>query len=141
MNELFIFSVKNEFYKLYKNKPSELFYTYSRIYNLKKSDKEYGYNLFTQISDFFDKDKINKYLQERYNNKIMYSYYNNEHVINNLFINEISILTVKSSSIRIETNKDTPLFIDDLKDLDEHLLVCNFKTQDYYFINKKRVKI
>ena len=140
MKELYIFNVKEEFYKLYKNKQGELFYIFNRIYHMKELEKEYGYNLFCQINNFMDKEKINNLIQSHYKDKIMYSSSKNEHIINNLFLNEISILTVKNSNIRIETNTDKSSFIQDLKDLKMHLFVCDFKHQEYYFIAKKRTK-
>ena len=140
MKEFYIFNVKDEFYKLYKDKPSELFFIFNRIYYMKPSDKEYGYNLFTQISNFYKKDEINKLFKNKYSDKIMYSYNDNEHVINNLFLNEISILTVKNSNIRIESNIDRPSFLEQLREIKGSFFVCNFKEQDYYFLAKKRVK-
>ena len=141
MKELYIFNVKEDFYKLYKNKQGELFYIFNRIYHMKEVEKEYGYNLFCQISNFMDKEKVNDLILDHYRDKIMYSSNGNEHIINNLFLNEISILTVKNSNIRIETNTDKPSFIEDLKNLKMHLFVCDFKEQDYYFIVRKRTKI
>lgn len=141
MNEFYIFSIKDEFYKLYKNKPGELYYIYNRIYYMKKSDKEYGYNLFCQVSNFFDKKEINKLLNNCYKDKIMYSYNNNEHIINNLFLNEISILTVKNSNIKIETNTEKPVFFEDLRNIKDHLFVCDFKNNNYFFIIRKRAKV
>lgn len=140
MKEFYIFNVKEEFYKLYKDKPSELFFIFNRIYYMKPSDKEYGYNLFTQISNFYKKDEINNLFKNKYSDKIMYSYNDNEHVINNLFLNEISILTVKNSNIRIESNIDRPSFLEQLREIKGAFFVCNFKEQDYYFLAKKRVK-
>ena len=141
MNEFLIFNVKEEFYKLYKNKPNELFYIFNRIYNMKEVDKEYGYNLFCQISDFLDKKEISHFIKKRYSDKIMYSNNGNEHVINNLFLSEISIATVKNSNIKIESNIMNPSFIDDLCDLKLHFFVCNFKDQDCYFIKKKKANV
>ncbi|MGM9878406.1 MAG: sporulation inhibitor of replication protein SirA [Bacilli bacterium] len=140
MKELYIFNVKEEFYKLYKEKPSELFFIFNRIYHMKLSDKEYGYNLFSQISLFLDKGKINEIIKDKYKDKIMYSNNGNEHIINNLFLNEISILTVKNSNIKIESNTNKPSFLEDLRDLKLNLFVCDFKNQDFFFITKKRVK-
>ena len=54
------------FYKLYKDKPAELFYIFNRIYKMKKSDKEYGYNLFCQISNFLDKKSISDVIKQKY---------------------------------------------------------------------------
>ena len=105
MKEYYIFNLKKEFAKLYKDRPSELFYIFNRIYYMKEVDKNYGYNLFEQICNFIDKKEINEYLYNIYKDKMMYSYNENEHVINNLFLNEISILKVKNSNLRLETNK------------------------------------
>lgn len=140
MKELYIFNVKEEFYKLYREKPSELFFIFNRIYHMKLSDKEYGYNLFSQISNFLDKSKINEVIKDKYKDKIMYSNNGNEHIINNLFLNEISILTIKNSNIKIESNVEKPAFLENLRDLKLNLFVCDFKNQDFFFITKKRVK-
>lgn len=139
MKEYYVFDIKKDFIKLYENKASDLFYIFNRIYYMKEIDKMYGYNLFEQISNFFDKNKINEYLYDKYKDKIMYSYSGNEHVINNLFLNEISILKVKSSNIRIETNSCECTFLQDLKEYNKNFFVCNFKEQEYFFI--KNIKI
>ena len=141
MNEFYIFDIKESFYKLYKDKPGELYFIFNRIYNMKKSDKEYGYNLFCQISNFLNKKYINKILKDKYKDRIMYSCCDNEHIINNLFLNEITILTVKNPNIKIESNIDKPSFFEDLKDLKLHLFVCDFKNNNYFFITKKRAKV
>ena len=141
MKELYIFDIKEDFYKLYKDKHSELFYIFNRIYHMKEVQKEYGYNLFCQISNFLDKKKINAIIKNNYKDKIMYTCNENEHIINNLFLNEISILTVKNPNIKIETNTEKPSFIQDLKELKMHLFVCDFKEQNYYFITKKKSKV
>ena len=140
MKELYIFNVKEEFYKLYKEKPSELFFIFNRIYHMKSSDKEYGYNLFSQISNFLDKKHINDFIKDKYKDKIMYSNNGSEHIINNLFLNEISILTVKNSNIKLESNTQKPSFLEDLRDLKMHLFICDFKEQEYYFVARKRVR-
>ena len=139
MKELFIFKIKTSFYKLYKEKPSEMYSIFNRIYRMKKSEKEYGYNLFCQISEFLNKEEINKKIKDYYHDKIMYTYNDNEHIINNIFLNEISILTVKNSNIRIESNISNPTFLNDLKSFDGYYFVCNFKENDYFFIRKKKV--
>lgn len=140
MKEYYVFDIKREFVKLYENKASDLFYIFNRIYYMKEIDKMYGYNLFEQMSNFFDKKKINEYIYDKYKDKIMYSYSDNEHIINNLFLNEISILKVKSSNIRIETNSDECTFLEDLKNYNPNLFVCNFKEQEYFFVRNKKIE-
>lgn len=138
MKEYFVFNIKVEFAKLYKDRPSELFYIFNRIYYMKEIEKEYGYNLFDQISNFYDKEYVNSFIYNRYKDKIMYSNNGNEHIINNLFLNEISILKVKNSNLKIETNYDKCTFLKDLRHFNGHLFVCNFKEQEYFFIKKTR---
>lgn len=134
MKEYYVFKLKKEFIKLYKNKASELFYIFNRIYYMKEIDKMYGYNLFEQISGFYDKKEINDYIFDIYKDKVMYSFSLNEHIINNLFLGEISILKVKSSNLRIETNVSNCSFFEDLKNFSSDFFICNFKEQDYFFI-------
>ena len=141
MKEYYIFNIKKEFMRLYKDKPSQLFYIFNRIYYMKEIDKAYGYNLFCQISDFFDKKELNRYITNRYKDKIMYSVANSEHIINNLFLNEISILKVKSSNIKIETNVEHPAFFKVLKEYSLNLFICDFKEQNFYFLKNIKTKI
>ena len=141
MKEYFIFNIKKEFVRLYKNKPSQLFFILNRIYYMKEIDKDYGYNLFDQVCNFYDKDEINKFIEEKYIDKIMYSKGKNEHIINNLFLNEISILKVKNSNLKIETNIEYPSFLKDLKEFSNNLFICNFKEQEFFFLNNSKTKI
>lgn len=140
MKEYFIFNVKKEFISLYKERPSELYFILNRIYNMKSIDKYYGYSLFEQICNFFDKDEINNFICYNYKDKIMYSMSQNEHIINNLYSNDISILKVKSSNLRLETNNSNSSYFSTLKDYNSNLFVCNFKEQDYFFIKNIKVK-
>ena len=102
MKEYYIFNVKDEFLKLYRDKPSELFFIFNRINNLRLIDKKYGYDLFSQISMFYNKKKINNFIKNIFDEKIIYSTTEDEHIINNLFLNEISILNVNYSNIKIK---------------------------------------
>ena len=64
MKEYYVFLIRDEFVKLYSSKSSDLFYIFNRIYYMKEMDKMYGYNLFSQISYFFNKDDVNEFLIE-----------------------------------------------------------------------------
>ena len=139
MKEYYIFNLKKEFVKLYKDRPSELFYIFNRIYYMKEVDKNYGYNLFEQICNFIDKKEVNEYIYSVYKDKMMYSYNENEHVINNLFLNEISILKVKNSNLRLETNKEDCSFLKDLNSFNNTYFVCDFKNQEFFFLKNNKV--
>lgn len=140
MKEYLIFNIKDEFMKLYKDRPSELFSIFNRIYYMKAIDKNYGYNLFSQIANFYDKQDLNNFLYNKYKDKIMYSSNYNEHIINNLFLNEISILNIRNSNIKIETNHEENSFLNDLKEYSKNLFVCNFKEQEFFFLKNFKSK-
>lgn len=139
MKEYLVFNIKKEFVMLYKDRPEELFYIFNRIYYMKEIDKHYGYNLFEQICNFYDKVDINDFIYNTYKDKLMYSLSEDEHIINNLFKNEVSVLTVRNSNIKIETNSDNCTFFNDLKIYSNTLFVCNFKEQDYFFLKKHKI--
>jgi len=139
MKEYFIFSIKKDIYKLYKDNPRALFLILNRIYYMKAIDINYGQNLFEQIANFLNKESINNYLEKSLSDRIMYSRTNNEHVINNLYLDEISVLTVKNTHIKIESNKKSS-FLELLKKHDDNFFVCDFKEQEYYFLKKKTLK-
>ena len=139
MKEYFIFNIKKEFYNLYKDKPSELFYIFNKIYYMREIEKEYGYNLFETVSNFYDKDYVKSFIYNRYKDKIMYSNNENEHIINNLFLNEISILKVKNSNLRLETNKEDCSFLKDLNSFNNTYFVCDFKNQEFFFLKNNKV--
>ena len=129
MKEYYIFNLKKEFAKLYKERPSELFYIFNRIYYMKEVDKNYGYNLFEQICNFIDKEEINEYLYNIYKDKMMYSYNENEHVINNLFLNEFIDDFNNNSNSKHEENEN------------EIILSTDCKTQENKYQVKKKLTI
>ncbi len=135
------FNLKKEFVTLYKDRPKELFDIFNRIYYMREIDKNYGYNLFSQVSLFFNKIELNNFIKDRYKDSMMYSYTNNEHIINNLFLNEVSIMKVNNSNIRIETNLSFPAFFDDLREYSNNLFICDFEEGDYFFLKKSKVVI
>ena len=67
--------------------------------------------------------------------------YVNEHVINNLFLNEISILKVKNSNLRLETNKEDCSFLKELSNFNNTYFVCDFKNQEFFFLKNNKVTL
>ena len=137
MKEYFVFKIKNEIFKLYRNRPGDLFDVLNRIYYMKTIDLEYGKNLFNQVACFLDKESLNKYLEDNYKDNLIYQKCDDEHVINNLYYGEISVLKVKNTHIKIESNRDKSIFFDILSKYDDTFFACDFKEQEYFFVNKK----
>ena len=59
---------------------------------------------------------------------------NDEHIINNLYKNEISIMKIKKSYIIINSNSSYTDFFPILNNLCKYLFVCDFNNQDYFYL-------
>ena len=135
MRKYYIFNIKESIMKLYQNNPVSLYKILENIYYMKDEDIEYGYNLFTQIANMFDTKYLNNSIYIKLHKDITYSKINNEHIINDLYHDEISILKIKSSRMILESNKSYSLFFKIINDLNENYFVCDFKEKDFFFIN------
>ena len=135
MRKYYIFNIKESIMKLYQNNPASLYKILENIYYMKDEDIEYGYNLFTQIANMFDTKYLNNSIYIKLHKDITYSKINNEHIINDLYHDEISILKIKSSRMILESNKSYSLFFKIINDLNENYFVCDFKEKDFFFIN------
>ena len=105
MRIYYVFDVKDEFVSLYKDNANTLYNILNQMYYMKREDINYGYNLFRQIVNKQDKFKLDKYIFLLMHNKMKYAKKGNDHVINNLYKDEVSILKVKNTHILINSNK------------------------------------
>ena len=103
MRVYFIFDIKEEFINLYRGNERILYNILKQIYYLEKEEAEYGYNLFRQLINTIDKEKIDRYLFIKLHQDIPYSKRKDIHYYNNLYRDEVSRLSVKKSYIKIET--------------------------------------
>ena len=134
MKVYYIFSIKKEFISLYKDSPSVLFQILKNIYYLDKTEVEYGYNLFKQLTLPIDKNKIDRELFIKFHQDIPYSKRNDVHYINNLYKNEISRLSISNSYFRLELDQNFSTFFKILKEEDNNLFACSFKNTDFFFL-------
>lgn len=141
MRVYFIFDIKEEFINLYKGNERVLYNILKQIYYLEKEEVEYGYHLFKQLINSLDKIKIDRYLFLKLHQDIPYSKRNNIHYYNNLYKDEISRLEVKHSYIKIEAEQLSSSFFHYLTLLNHRLFVCEFKYQDYFFLDEFLEKV
>lgn len=141
MRVYFIFDIKEEFINLYKGNERVLYNILKQIYYLEKEEVEYGYHLFKQLINSLDKIKIDRYLFLKLHQDIPYSKRNNIHYYNNLYKDEVSRLEVKHSYIKIETEQLSSSFFHYLTLLNHRLFVCEFKYQDYFFLDEFLEKV
>lgn len=141
MRIYYVFDVKDEFVSLYKDNANTLYNILNQMYYMKRSDINYGYTLFKQIVNKQDKLKLDKYIFLLMHNKMKYSKKGNDHVINNLYKDEVSILKVKNTHILINSNKSYTEFFNILYDYNPNLFVCDFINHDYFFISNIKMLV
>lgn len=141
MRIYFVFKVKEEYIDLYKDTPNTLYNILNQMYYMKRNEIGYGFNLFNQMINRFDKFDLDKYLYVLLHTKMKYSKKGDEHVLNNLYKDEVSVLKVKSTHILINANKSYTEFFVLLNQYDPNLFVCDFNNHDYFFLSNIKLLV
>ncbi len=135
MRNYYIFRMKREFVNLYRDSPSSLFNVLKHLYYMKKCDVSYGFNLFNQLTMKIDKNKLDREIYIKYHNEMVYSKNKDEHIINNLYKDEVSILTIKNAYIYVTTNNNYTSFFNVIDSLGDEYFACDFEKLDYFWLN------
>lgn len=135
MRRFYIFSVRDELMSLYKENPGNLYKILNSIYAMEESELTYAYNLFKQICCSVDTLAINNKLYLKMHNDLVYTKIDNEHIINNLYKDEVSVLKIKKSHLVLDCNNSYSTFFNFLNNYDSNLFVCDFKSSDYFFLS------
>lgn len=130
----YIFNVKKSIIELYQNNPTALYKVLENIYYMHEEDINYGFNLFKQLTDKIKVMEMNNNLYIKLHKELQYAKVDNEHVINDLYHDEISILKIKSSHMILESNKSLSSFFNILNEYGNYF-ICDFKEKDYFFLN------
>ncbi len=141
MRRYYVFRIRKEFVKLYKENPVHLFDNLRRIFYSDKKYLQYNFNLYNQIAEKLDKDQLDRYLYIKLHNKMFYIKKEEQHVINNLYKDEVSILEVKNSYIVIEVNNNYSMFFEFLNNYYPDYFVCDFHNIDYFWLNTVKMLV
>ena len=135
MRRFYIFNIREELMKLYKENQSNLYSILNGIYNMKENDLVYGYNLFKQICTPIDTLTLNNKLYLKLHNDLVYTKIDQEHVINNLYKDEVSVLKIRKTHLILDCNNSYSSFFQFLNEYSSTLFICDFKTGDYFFLS------
>lgn len=135
MRRFYIFSIREELMSLYKESPSNLYKILESIYKMDDKELLYAYNLFKQICIGIDCLNINNRIYLKMHNDLVYTKIGNEHVINNLYKDEVSILKIKKSHMLLDCNNSYSTFFSLLNMEHKNYFICDFKTNDYFFLS------
>lgn len=136
MKVYYIFKLKNEFTNLYKDNPSVLFNILKSIYYLDKTEVDYGYNLFKQLTLPLNKNELDRHLYIKLHKDIPYIKRKNVHYINNLYKDEVSRLIINNFYLKLELEQEHSSFFEILNNEMDNLFVCSFKNTDFFFLNE-----
>lgn len=140
MKVYFIFDMKQEFINLYSGNERVLYNLLKQIYLLDKNEIKFAYNLFSQLTNPINKQELDRKIFIKHHKDVTYSKRNQIHYINNLYKDEISRLEIKNSYIRLEVEGKTSTFLEILKNYSKTYFFCDFKNQDYFFLNENIIE-
>lgn len=141
MRVYYVFQIKKEFLNLYFDSPNLLFSVLNQIYYMRKNDVNYALNLFQQMTERINKYYLDKSIFIKMHTCLRYSKKQDEHIINNLYKDEVSIMKIKNSYILINCNKEYTEFFKILKEFNEYFFVCDFKNHDYFYVNDLKILV
>lgn len=141
MRIYFVFKIKKEYIELYRDTPNTLYNILNQMYYMRRNDIGFGFNLFNQMIDRIDKFDLDKYLYVLLHTKMKYSKKGDEHILNNLYKDEISVLKVKTTYLLINSNKSYTEFFALLNNYDDNLFVCDFNNHDYFFLSNIKLLV
>ena len=134
MRTFYIFKINNDYYKITKNMPYNL---YKALLNIKLGTKEnitYLKNEYNCIVDKYNKRELNKYIYGKMSKLDGYNLFNSVHTFNSYYTNEASKLIVNNSYMILKTNTITPYFLDYLEDI-PNLFLIDFEKGDYFYLS------
>ena len=135
MRLYYVFNVKNDIANIYKDKPSSLYKILENIYFMHQEEVNYGFNIFKQLTNRIKIRDISNNIYDKLHKDLVYSKTEDEHIINDLYHDEVSILKIKNSHILIESNKSFSSFFKLLNEINKSFFVCDFKEKDFFFIS------
>lgn len=128
MRKYYIFIIRTEFYKIYKNNSLVLYKTLENLYNLNLNNFGYGLSIYNQLCLTFNTDVLNNYFSRKFNNYKYHKHYiKNEHVI----------IEIHRSCIVILTKYNIPKIMRYLLYYNRYLFVCDFDNKDYFWLENQ----
>ncbi len=134
MRRFYIFSIREELLSLYSENPGNLYKILDSIYKMDEEELTYAFNLFKQICISIDSLDLNNQIYLKMHNDLIYTKLGNEHIINNLYKDEVSILKIKKSHLVLDCNSSYSSFFKFLNKLNKNYFICDFKSGDYFFL-------
>lgn len=133
MRTFYLFDVKENILKNYRNNYEELYSLLESIHYLKTEDIILGFNIYQKLVNPMRKEEYNNYIKKNNLGKENYICYNYTHTINDFYFNESTKMIINNSHIKIKTNKNVPSFFYNIRNF-KNIFVCDFNNHDYFLL-------
>ena len=133
MRTFYLFDIKENVLKNYRNNYEELYGLLESIHYLKTEDIILGFNIYQRIVNPMKKEEYNDYIKKNNLGKENYICYNYTHTINDFYFNESTKMIINNSHIKIKTNKNVPSFFYNIRNF-KNIFVCDFNNHDYFLL-------
>lgn len=131
----YLFQIKDNIIKNYKNNFEELYELLESIHYLKTEDIVLGYSIYDNLVLKINKEEYNEYIKRNNLNSENYICYNYTHTINDFYSDESTKMIINNSFIKIKSNKNIPSFFYNLRNF-HNLFVCDFTHHDYFLLTE-----
>ena len=138
MRTYYIFKINKYFAYIYKRWPYKMYKIIEELYYTKNYDMLMSYKYYQKFAVPFNKLAINEYIYSINKTNSNYHRDNNIHILSNDKYNK---LTVNATCIMLKTNDIYSIFLNDLNEYLDNIFICDFKNQDYFWLeslNKDR---
>ena len=135
MRIYYIFKINEELLNITKNNPEKLYEALESIYMASEENLCTGLDLYKKITKKIKKDELNMLIKDIYSENINYTNYLNIHTYNDYFRGEETKIYINNSYIKIKTNINYPIFLNDVKNI-KNLFVCDFINLDYFWLKE-----
>ena len=135
MRTFYIFKIKKEIMILLKETPYNLYKVLEHLSDVNVRDLGVSFNLYNELLDIYDKDYMNKRINNLFRN---YKYYSNDgdvHYIYNKYRPENTTLKVYKSHLILKSDVIKPTLLTNYL-INDNLFVCDFKNKDYFWLNE-----
>lgn len=136
MRKYYLFMIKSDYYKSYKNNSFVLYNTLRNLYFLKKNNFSYGISLYHSVCQTINSNLLINYIKRKYHHKNI-----NSNIIKLLSENERTIVQINRSCIVVLSNINLPDILKTFYIYNKRMFVCDFKNEDYFWISDQIKKV
>lgn len=133
MRTFYMFKIRDEYGKLTREIPYNLYDTYFKMRLSNKDNLDYIYAQYKSITDDLDLESLNGVLYQGLKDADGYMIYRHTHMYNNYYSDEVSKLTIYRSFIILKSNKPNSTFFTLLTKI-PNLFVIDFENKDYFWL-------